>query len=309
MAEVGEFLNLMGGDLELGDRRRAFEGAVNAAGASFFPQPGGGNYNGYDAIADLMIRRNPAALLASCYPTMWAMARRTGGIPIVFAALCNEDRKATGYDFADNVTGYVSFETQDLCRWWPSLLLQIKPTLNEIAVIGDIDTGNRLAQAQYGEIRAALPGTFNLPQIDVTLNPGQLRQAIDAFRMRNPQGGLIVTVYSWTSIQRQTILSAAAANNLPAIYPSDTFVNQRRDKGLITYGPNVLNLYQRAGGYVDQILQQNIPANQIRATLPVVVNRVFDIYISRGTFAALGLGRPPATLNVNGQRIQPNLVS
>jgi ABC-type uncharacterized transport system substrate-binding protein len=314
MAEVGEFLNLAAGDLELGDRRREFEGAVTAAGVSFHSAPGGGNYNNYDPIAEVMVRRNPAVLVASCYKTMWALARKTDSIPIVYAALVNKDGERIGpdgkpYYYANNVTGIVSFQPTDLCRWWPNLLLQVAPTLNEIAVVNDL--ANSTAQAQYQEIRGALPGTFSLPQIDVTQPPGQLRQKINEFKKHHPQGGLIVTAYTWTTIQRDTIISAAAANYLPAIYPCDTFVNARRNKGLIAYGPNLLKLYQSAAGHVNQILQQNIPANQIRATVDVQINRTFYIYISGGTFAALfGPGnKPPHTLNVNGQPIPTQIVA
>ena len=90
-----------------------------------------------------------------------------------------------------------------------------------------------------------------------------------------------------TSIQAPRIIALAAEHHLPRIYLFRQFANG----GLIVYGPDITDLYRRAGGYVDKILKGTKPAD-----LPVEQPTKFELAINLKTARALGLTVPPSLL-------------
>ena len=87
-------------------------------------------------------------------------------------------------------------------------------------------------------------------------DPAEMERGIAAFA-RSLNGGLIVTV-GGTAVRRDLIIAAAAKYRLPAVYPYSYFVS---DGGLISYGPDTIEPYLRAAGYVDRIFKGEKPAN------------------------------------------------
>jgi len=75
---------------------------------------------------------------------------------------------------------------------------------------------------------------------------------------RFPNGGLIVTASTSTALHRELITMLAARHRLPAVYSFRYFV---MEGGLTSYGPDVLDQYRRAAGYVDRILKGEKPAD------------------------------------------------
>ena len=71
-------------------------------------------------------------------------------------------------------------------------------------------------------------------------------------------GGLIVTAGGQQNLHRELIITLAARHKLPAVYPNRSFVTAG---GLMSYGPDLLDLYRRAAGYVDRILKGEKPAD------------------------------------------------
>jgi putative ABC transport system substrate-binding protein len=90
-----------------------------------------------------------------------------------------------------------------------------------------------------------------------------------------------------TGARRELIIGLASRLRLPAIYP---FRYYALDGGLISYGPDTLDLFRRAAGYVDRILKGDPPAS-----LPVQTPVKFELVINLKTAKALGLD-VPATL-------------
>jgi putative ABC transport system substrate-binding protein len=84
------------------------------------------------------------------------------------------------------------------------------------------------------------------------------------------------------------IISAAARNNVPAVYSASDFV---RDGGLLSYGPDRVDTYRRAASYVDRILRGEKPGD-----LPVQFPSKFEMVVNRRTAKALGLAIPPSIL-------------
>src|SRR5262249_7841197 len=100
--------------------------------------------------------------------------------------------------------------------------------------------------------------------------------------------GLIVTGSPSAVIHRNLIIELAARNKLPAVYPFRVLVTAG---GLISYGPDFVDQYRRAAGYVDRILKGEKPAD-----LPVQVPTKYELVITRKTPTALGLPVPPTLL-------------
>jgi putative tryptophan/tyrosine transport system substrate-binding protein len=111
--------------------------------------------------------------------------------------------------------------------------------------------------------------------------------AIAAFA-RGSNGGLIVTGSALVIVHRDLIISLANRHRLPAVYSNRHFVT---GGGLISYGPNTIDPFRRAAGYVDRILKGEKPAE-----LPVQAPTKYDLVINLKTAKALGLEIPSSVL-------------
>ena len=118
-------------------------------------------------------------------------------------------------------------------------------------------------------------------------NPTEIEAAIAAFA-EGPNGGLIVTGTAAAVVHRSLIISLAAKHRLPAVYPFRFFAT---DGGLISYGPDSVDPYRRAAGYVDRILKGEKPGD-----LPVQHPTKFELVINLKAAKALGLTIPPTLL-------------
>jgi putative ABC transport system substrate-binding protein len=105
---------------------------------------------------------------------------------------------------------------------------------------------------------------------------------------REPGGGLLVIGDAFTQVHRAPIISAAARNNVPAVYAQSYFA---RDGGLLSYGADPVDLFRRAATYVDRILRGEKPGD-----LPVQLPTKFEMVVNRKTATALGLAIPPSIL-------------
>jgi putative ABC transport system substrate-binding protein len=101
---------------------------------------------------------------------------------------------------------------------------------------------------------------------------------------REPGGGLVVIPDIFTTAHRAPIISAAARNNVPAVYYISTFA---RDGGLLSYGADPVETYRRAATYVDRILKGEKPGD-----LPVQFPTKFAMAVNLKTAKALGLAVP-----------------
>jgi ABC-type uncharacterized transport system substrate-binding protein len=97
-----------------------------------------------------------------------------------------------------------------------------------------------------------------------------------------------VTPNGLAIVHRQLIIRTTTRMKLPAIYPFQFFV---ADGGLISYGPDVVDQYRRAAGYVDRILKGEKPAD-----LPVQRSTKVDLVINLKTAKQIGLTIPPNVL-------------
>ena len=96
--------------------------------------------------------------------------------------------------------------------------------------------------------------------------------------------------------ERNRLVHLAAKNRLPVVYPQREFVDAG---GLISYGPDLADLFRRAATYVDKILKGAKPAD-----LPVEQPTKFELVINLKTAKTLGLTIPPSLLQRADQVIQ-----
>jgi putative ABC transport system substrate-binding protein len=127
---------------------------------------------------------------------------------------------------------------------------------------------------------------MELTPVDVRDAP-EIERAITAFAGAG-NGGLIVTPSALTTRYRDLIVALAARHKLPAVYANRYFVT---GGGLIFYGPDFVDQYRRAAGYVDRILKGEKPAD-----LPVQAPTKYELVVNLKTARALGLTLPPALL-------------
>jgi putative ABC transport system substrate-binding protein len=104
---------------------------------------------------------------------------------------------------------------------------------------------------------------------------------------REPGGGLVVMPDIFLVAHRASIISAAARNNVPAVY----FGSQYRDGGLLSYGVDPVDLFRRAASYVDRILRGAKPVE-----LPVQLPTKFEMVVNLKTAKSLGLTVPESIL-------------
>jgi putative ABC transport system substrate-binding protein len=100
--------------------------------------------------------------------------------------------------------------------------------------------------------------------------------------------GIVVTPDIFMVAHRASIISAAARNNVPALYSLSDFA---RDGGLLSYGVDEVDTWRRAAAYVDRILRGEKPGD-----LPVQLPTKFEMVVNLKTATTLGLAIPPSIL-------------
>jgi putative tryptophan/tyrosine transport system substrate-binding protein len=225
-------------------------------------------------------------LLAVGGTIVGALQQVTRDVPIVFVAASdpvNRGLVATLSRPGGNTTGFTLFE-YGISGKWLELLKEIVPRLARAAVIRDPSEFSGIGE--LAAIQAVAPSLrVDLTPVDVR-DTGAIERAFKAFA-NQPDGGLIVTE-SGTSIKHRSLITTLASRHrVPAIYANRYFVT---GGGLISYGPDELDQFRRAAGYVDRILKGEKPAD-----LPVQAPTKYELTINMKAAKAIGLD-VPATL-------------
>jgi putative ABC transport system substrate-binding protein len=179
-----------------------------------------------------------------------------------------------------NITGFAIFEPP-LGGKWLELLWEIAPGLKRAAFMFNPDTAP--ASAYMPSLETAARSLKVEPVMAHIHSDAEIETAIIALG-REPGGGLVVMPEIFMLVHHAPIISAAARNNVPAVFWLPAFV---RDGGLLSYGPDPVDLYRRAATYVDRILLGDKPGD-----LPVQFPTKFEMVVNRKTATALGLSVP-----------------
>jgi putative ABC transport system substrate-binding protein len=215
------------------------------------------------------------------------LLQATRTVPIVFTNVPDP----VGAGFVDslsrpggNATGFMQFE-YGMSAKWLELLKEITPRVTRAAVLRE--PGLTAAIAQFAALQAVAP-SLRVELVPLNFRDAdQIERAVAAF-VRASTDGLIVTSGPLAAVHREVIVAAAARHKLPAVYVSRFMVV---GGGLVSYGPDFVDQYRRAAGYVDRILKGEKPGD-----LPVQAPTRYELAINLKTAKALGLDVPPTLL-------------
>ena len=228
----------------------------------------------------------PDVILASGTASTVAMQEVTQSVPIVFVNVAD----ATGAGFVDNLahpggnsTGFTLYEFS-LAGKWLEILKQMAPSVTRVGVL----TNNAILASvgQFAAIQiAAAPLGVEVRSLNAR-DANELERGIAAFAHLS-HGGLVATG-GVENLYRDTVIALAGRYRLPAVYVQGATATAG---GLVAYGPDRIDQFRRAAGYVNRILKGEKPGD-----LPVQAPTKYEMVINLKTAKALGLAVPPSLL-------------
>jgi putative ABC transport system substrate-binding protein len=249
---------------------------------------GRGDINQIRALARELVGLQPDIILTwGTTPGTVAVQRETRTIPIVFAGVV--DPVATGIVArldrpGGNVTGFATNEPS-IGGKWLELLSEIAPGLKRAAIMVNPDLPG--PSAYIPSFETAARSLKVEPIIAHIHSDGEAETAIITLG-REPGGGLVVIADTFTFAHRTPVIAAAARNNVPVVYSQS---NLAKEGGLLSYGPDSVDITRRAASYVDRILRGDEPGD-----LPVQFPTKFEMAVNLKTAKALGLTVPQSIL-------------
>ncbi len=230
-----------------------------------------------------LVALSPEVIFASTTPALAALQPVTRTVPIVFAQVADPVSAGFVANMAQpgaNITGFTNIE-YGIGAKWLELLKEIAPRVTRVGVIRDPAVTASIGQ--FGAIQS-VARSFGVELIALGgLDARELENNITEFA-RGSNCGLITVAVPLTVNNMSLIVSLAARHRLPATYPFRFFV---ANGGLVCYGPDSIDPYRRAAGYVDRILKGEKPAG-----MPVQAPTKYELVINLKTAKALGLSVP-----------------
>jgi putative tryptophan/tyrosine transport system substrate-binding protein len=219
--------------------------------------------------------------------TVAPLLQATRTVPIVFVTVVDPVGAGFVASLAQpggNATGFTIYE-YSMSGKWLELLKEIAPRVTRAAVLRDPAVASGIGQ--FGAVQIVAPSLgVALSPVDMR-DAGEIERAVAAFAS-GLNGGLIVTPSALATRHRDLIIALAARHRLPAVYAYRFMVAAG---GLASYGPDSIDQYRRAAGYVDRILKGEKPSD-----LPVQSPTKYETVINLKTAKALGLEVPPSLL-------------
>jgi putative tryptophan/tyrosine transport system substrate-binding protein len=293
MRRIGVLMNLAASDPETQLRMTAFvqslqfSGWTNGQNVQIDTRWAAADPERFHSYAAELVALGPDAVLASTSPSVTALQQASRTVPIVFVQVTDPVGQGFVASLArpgGNVTGFSVYE-YEIAPKWLVLLKEIVPGVRRVAVLRDaaVAAGNGLLRA----IQDVAP-SFGLEVVSLGVrNADEIERSITFFGER-PNGGLIVLASPLSAVHRELIIALAAKHDLAAIYGLRLFAAAG---GLVSYGPDELDQYRRAAGYVDRILKGEKPAD-----LPVQAPTKYTLVINFKTAKVLGLTIPETLL-------------
>jgi putative ABC transport system substrate-binding protein len=245
------------------------------------PRWGRGDIDQIRAFAKDLVGLQPDIILTGAASATVAVQRETRTIPIVFTSgdpVGRLDRPS------GNITGFANYEAS-LGGKWLELLSEIAPGLKRAVIMFNPDT------APVSTYMPSLEAAARSLKVALIIAPVhddlEIETAIMALG-RDPGGGLVVHPDVFMVVHRAPIILAAAQNMVPAVYDQSAFT---RDGGLLSYGPDQVDIWRRAAAYVDRILRGEKPGD-----LPMQLPTKFEMILNRNTATALRLEVPPSIM-------------
>jgi putative ABC transport system substrate-binding protein len=240
------------------------------------------------SLAAELVALKPDLIVGPSPQVAVALKSATATIPIVFVAVF--DPVAIGLVQSlsrpgGNVTGLATYVPGDWVAKRIEILRELVPGASHFALL--VNPGNpshKLMLAKEVPDTARNLGVA-LPTVEAT-TADELDTAF-ASAVAQQADAMIVHADPLTNQHAPRVVALAAEHHLPAIYLFRQFANG----GLVVYGPDIADLFRRAGGYVDKILKGAKPND-----LPIEQPTRFELVVNLKTAAALGLTIPPSIL-------------
>jgi ABC-type uncharacterized transport system substrate-binding protein len=293
MRRIGVLSNLGADDAEGQSRNAAFEQVLQELGWAIGRtlqidyRWSNGDADRLRIHAAELIALAPDAVVTTSGVSIPPLLEASHSVPIVFAQTIDpvglgvvESLSRPG----GNITGFTQFEYGITAKWM-ELLKQLAPAAARAAVLRDpfdpAGVGQWAAMQSVAPVFAVELSVVNVRDTNAIQN-GIMKIA------GSPNSGLLVTASSPAAVHRDLILTLAARYRLPAVYPYRYFVAAG---GLACYGPDTIDQYRRAAGYIDRILRGEKPAD-----LPVQAPTKYELVINLKTAKAIGIELPPMLL-------------
>jgi putative ABC transport system substrate-binding protein len=240
-------------------------------------------------FAKELVDLQPEVILASTTPVTAALQRETRTIAIVFAGVTDPvgDGFVAGLPRPGrNITGFLDEEAA-MAGKSLQLLTEIAPGVKRAAIMFNPDTAPGGGSYFLPAFEAAAQSLKVAPIVAPVHSDAEIETVITSLG-RESGGCLVIQPDTFLMVHRASVLLLAARNNVPALYPRSVYV---RDGGLLSYGPDIVDIFRRAALYVDRILRGTKPAE-----LPIQLPVKFGMAINLKTAKALGLTVPQSIL-------------
>jgi len=239
-------------------------------------------------FAKELVALHPVVILSNTTPVTTALHQETKTIPIVFVAV--SDPVGAGFVQSlprpgGNITGFINLEPT-IGGKWLDLLKDVAPHLTRVAVMFNPQTAP-YTQIYLRSMEAAGEKFGVKPFAAPVQHEADVEKIISELG-REPDNGLIAMTDGFMTVHRKAIVELAMRHKVPLMY----FISVvPREGGLISYGIDLTNEFQRAASYVDRILHGAKPA-----ALPVQLPTKYELVINLKTAKALGLTVPKSLL-------------
>jgi putative ABC transport system substrate-binding protein len=240
----------------------------------------------FKAMAAELAQLDLDVLVTSAPAASYAAKAATTTTPIVFIVVPDPVEGGLVDSLArpgGNITG---FAVVDVSPKRLQLFKETFPALSHVALL--INPDNRAtAQRSLDQVQAA-GGPLALTVQPVEVHGPQGFERAFSQIPRDGKTGVITVFDAMFFNERRRMAEVAVAHGLPVMAPADIYVKAGL---LMSYGPNIVDLFRRAGVYVDKILKGAKPSD-----LPVEQPIKYDFAVNLKTAKALGLEVPPTLL-------------
>jgi putative ABC transport system substrate-binding protein len=252
-----------------------------------------GDVSLFQRFAAELVALAPDVIVAMGIGSLRALRERTSTIPIVFQLVADPVGQGIVQSLArpgGHITGFTNFDFA-MGGKWVEILKDLAPGITRVLFIPHRETPAGWVSPVTTAARA-----LSLDLIVVTINDlTELAAALDQF-VRSGGGGIVIPPSSFIPVNKGEVVRLVTGTGLPAVYYSNVLPEAG---GLISYGPDFVDLFRRGGDVVDRILRGADPAE-----MPVQNPLKFETVVNLKTARALGLTIPPSLLTFADEVIE-----
>jgi len=247
----------------------------------------GGDPDQFSVLAKELVALHPEVIFAQSTPVTAALQRETHAIAIVFVEV--SDPIGSGFIASlahpgGNLTGIIQYEP-GIAGKWLAMLKEIAPNIARVALLAN---PKGTAYDYFLQNATAAASSLGIEIISSPVdNVADIERSISSLA-RQDNSGLLCPPETFITAHRNLVIALAAKHRLPAVYAWRYFVT---DGGLMSYGIDLVDVYQQSATYVDHILRGANPAD-----LPVQSPTRYETALNLKTAKALGFSVPASLL-------------